>query len=139
MEIKACGLLPELLLLGIPEVDAQHEAVFYRIENLKFLCIEQNELPRAVVDELLDYLREHFATEERIADEQQIEFSEHAETHQETLATLGEWVTKVVSGKRDVFSFLRYLEIWFERHIREEDQPFAAELHECEARHRAMR
>ena len=138
MDIKACGLLPELLLLGIPEVDAQHEAVFFRIENLKFLCIERNELPRAVVDELLDYLREHFATEERIADEQQIEFSEHAYMHQETLATLGEWVTKVVSGKRDVFSFLRYLEIWFERHIREEDQPFASALHQRQAGAAAM-
>ena len=32
------------------------------------------------------------------------------------------------SGQRDVFSFLRYLEIWFERHIREEDRPFANDL-----------
>jgi len=128
MDITSRGLLPELLILGIPEVDAQHEGIFYRIENLKFLCVEQNELPRPVVEELLDYLREHFKTEERIAQATRIEFSAHAKAHNDTLTTLTGWARVVLSGQRDVFSFLRYLEIWFERHIREEDQPFAAQL-----------
>lgn len=139
MDISSHGLLPELLVLDIPEVDAQHEAIFYRIENLKFLCVEQSELPEAVVGDLLAYLSEHFATEERIAAALQLDFTEHARMHRETLTTLGGWVRMVLSGQRDVFSFLRYLEIWFERHIREEDLPFAADLHELEARHRAMR
>ncbi|HJV91878.1 MAG TPA: hemerythrin family protein [Azonexus sp.] len=128
MDISSRGLLPELLILGIPEVDAQHEGIFYRIENLKFLCLEQNELPQAVVVDLLDYLREHFETEERIAAATRLDFAEHAGKHAETLTTLTGWATVVFSGQRDVFSFLRYLEIWFERHIREEDQPFAAQL-----------
>lgn len=128
MEISSRGLLPELLILGIPEVDAQHEDIFYRIENLKFLCLEQNELPQAVVVDLLDYLREHFETEERIALATGIEFSEHAKMHGQTLTTLTGWATVVFTGQRDVFSFLRYLEVWFERHIRDEDQPFAAQL-----------
>jgi hemerythrin-like metal-binding protein len=139
MDISSRGLLPELLVLDIPEVDAQHEAIFYRIENLKFHCIEHNELPEAVVGDLLDYLSAHFATEEHIAAALQLDFTEHARLHRETLTTLGGWVRLVVSGQRDVFGFLRYLEIWFERHIREEDQPFAAELHDCEARNRARR
>ncbi|PKO35345.1 MAG: hemerythrin [Betaproteobacteria bacterium HGW-Betaproteobacteria-7] len=139
MDISSHGLLPELLVLDIPEVDAQHEAIFYRIENLKYHCIEHNELPEAVVGDLLAFLSEHFATEERMAAALQLEFTEHARMHRETLTTLGGWVRVVVSGQRDVFSFLRYLEIWFERHIREEDQPFADELHEREARNRALR
>ncbi|PKO87125.1 MAG: hemerythrin [Betaproteobacteria bacterium HGW-Betaproteobacteria-12] len=138
MDISSRGLLPELLVLDIPEVDAQHEAIFYRIENLKFHCIEQNDLPEAVVGDLLDYLSEHFATEERIAAARQLDFTDHARMHRETLTTLRGWVRVVLSGQRDVFSFLRYLEIWFERHIREEDQPFAAELHAREARTGAM-
>ena len=137
MDISSRGLLPELLVLDIPEVDAQHEGIFYRIENLKFHCIEQNELPEAVVDDLLNYLSTHFATEERIAAELQLDFTEHAQMHRETLTTLRGWVRVVLSGHCDVFSFLRYLEIWFERHIREEDQPFAAELHALEADCRA--
>jgi hemerythrin len=128
MDVSARGLLPELLIMGIPEVDAQHEGIFYRIENLKFLCIEQNALPQTAVEELLAYLREHFKTEERIAEASRIEFSAHTKAHNDTLTTLTGWAGVVLSGQRDVFSFLRYLEIWFERHIREEDQPFAAQL-----------
>ncbi|MBS1160174.1 MAG: hemerythrin-like metal-binding protein [Proteobacteria bacterium] len=129
MEITSRGLLPELLVLGIPEVDAQHEGIFYRIENLKFLCLESSAPPRAAFAELLAYLGEHFHTEEVIALAAGLDFTEHAEMHSQTLITLSGWVSVVISGQRDVFSFLRYLEIWFERHIREEDQPFARQLH----------
>lgn len=128
MEITTSGLLPELLVLGIPEVDAQHEGIFYRIENLKFLCLGSNALPQSTVEELLAYLHEHFRTEERIAEAARLDFTDHADKHSETLTTLTGWANVVLSGQRDVFSFLRYLEIWFERHIREEDQPFADEL-----------
>lgn len=128
MEITSRGLLPELLILGIPQVDAQHEGIFYRIENLKFLCLESSDLPQAAIEELLAYLREHFLTEEDIAQTAQLEFSQHAEIHRETLATLAKSAELVLSGRRDVFSLLRYLEFWFERHIREEDQPFATSV-----------
>lgn len=133
MDINARALLPELLILGIPEVDAQHEGIFFRIENLKYLCVESSELPRVAIEELLTYLREHFLTEEVIAESAQIEFSEHAELHRQTLTTLGRYAVLVLNGRRDVFSLLRYLEFWFERHIREEDQPFAASLLEANA------
>lgn len=128
MEISSSGLLPEVLVLGIPDVDAQHEGIFYRIENLKFLCLGSNALPQASVEDLLAYLREHFLTEERIAEAARLDFAEHAEKHRKTLAALTGWAKVVLEGQRDVFSFLRYLEIWFERHIREEDQPFAIDL-----------
>ena len=38
MDLIQSGLLPDVLVLGIPPVDAQHDAIFCRIENLKFLC-----------------------------------------------------------------------------------------------------
>ena len=133
MDINSRALLPELLILGIPEVDAQHEGIFYRIENLKFLCVESNELPRAAIEDLLIYLREHFRTEEVIAEAAKIDFVEHAELHRQALTTLGRCAALVLNGRRDVFSLLRYLEFWFERHIREEDQHFAAGLLESGA------
>jgi hemerythrin len=133
MDINSRALLPELLILGIPEVDVQHEGIFYRIENLKFRCFESSEVPRAAIEELLTYLREHFLTEEVIAQAAQLEFSDHAELHRQTLTTLGRYAALVLNGRRDVFSLLRYLEFWFERHIREEDQPFASSLFESSA------
>jgi len=126
-----CRLLPELLILGVPHIDAQHESIFCCIENLKFQCLglEANELPQSLVNALLDDLREHFHTEEVIARSADLDFAEHAEMHRQELHTLNEWSDHVISGEKDIFSFLRYLEIWFERHIREEDQPFAKQLH----------
>jgi hemerythrin len=123
-----CRMLPEVLVMGVPSVDAQHESLFCGIENLKFRCLEANELQLALFNALLDDLREHFHTEELIARTAGIDFVEHAEMHSQTLITLNAWGEQVSSGQRDVFSFLRYLEIWFERHIREEDLPFAKQL-----------
>lgn len=132
METTNCRMLPELLVLGVPHVDAQHESLFCCLENLKFQCLESNELQVTLFKALLDDLREHFHTEEVIARTAGIDFVEHTETHRQTLITLNAWGEQVVSGEKDVFSFLRYLEIWFERHIREEDLPFARQLLESQ-------
>jgi len=82
---------------------------------------------------LLDDLREHFHTEEIIARLVGIDFAEHAEMHRQALDTMNEWSDRVISGEQSILSFLRYLEIWFERHSREEDQPFAMQLHKIGA------
>lgn len=129
MNMTNYRMLPELLILGVPHVDAQHESLFCCIEHLKFQCIESNELHLSLFNALLDDLREHFHTEETIARAAGIDFVEHAEMHAHTLTTLNAWGDLVLSGQRDIFSFLRYLEAWFERHIREEDLPFAQQLH----------
>lgn len=124
-------MLPESLILDVAHVDAQHESLFCCIENLKFHCLETNELPKTLLSALLDDLREHFHTEEVIARSAMIDFAEHAEMHRQTLNALNSWSDLVLIGQRDIFSFLRYLEVWFERHIREEDMPFARQLHEA--------
>lgn len=122
-------MLPESLILDVPHVDAQHESLFCCIENLKFDCVEKNQLSQTLLNALLDDLREHFHTEEVIARAAELDFVEHAAMHRQTLNTLHSWSDLVLSGQRDIFSFLRYLEAWFERHIREEDLPFAKQLH----------
>jgi hemerythrin-like metal-binding protein len=128
MEIPAKGLLPAELMLGIADIDAQHEAIFYRIENLKASCLDTGELPDHVADDLLAYLAEHFASEETCAGEAGVDFATHHDKHEATLVALRHWVHRVQSGRTDIFSLLRYLEIWFERHILEEDQPFARKI-----------
>jgi hemerythrin len=129
LKIPSKGLLPEALMLGIPHIDAQHEGIFYRIEALKDACVENGKLPDDMADELLDFLRIHFASEEDCAREAGVDFVEHGHAHTATLETLAQWVHRVRSGRADVFSLLRYLEIWFERHIVNEDQPLARMIH----------
>jgi hemerythrin-like metal-binding protein len=128
MEINFAGLLPEALLVDFPEIDAQHEEIFHRIESLKTACFEISYVPIAEFDALFEYFAMHFATEERIAEEAGLEFAEHTKIHEDTLRMLRRALAEVRSKARDAHSFLRYCEYWFERHIAEDDRLFISIL-----------
>ncbi len=134
MEINLAGLLPEALLIDLPEIDAQHEEIFRRIESLKLACIGSGPIPFEDFDSLLAYLKYHFDSEERLANEMGIDFLDHATVHRENLHALCKAFDEVRGGARDVHSFLRYAEYWFERHIAEEDKPFATKVRSHQAR-----
>jgi len=124
-------LLPQALVIDQPEIDVQHEQIFTRIESLKIACVESTNQVLEIFDDLLLFLGEHFATEERIAQESGLEFSGHAKTHRDSLYMLSKALDEVRRGVRDVHSFLRFIEYWFERHILEEDKPFGVRLKSC--------
>lgn len=128
METMHAGLLPESLVINLPEIDAQHEEIFIRIESLKTACFEIDYDPIGDFESLLTYFAHHFASEERIAQQNGLEFSEHIKTHRKGLRVLNKALDDVRSGARDAYSLLRYIELWFERHINEQDKPFAASL-----------
>lgn len=130
MEIGLSPFLPEALLVDLPEIDAQHEDVFTRIEALKAGCFENGYANIAEFHGLLDVFEQHFATEERLAEEAGVDFSAHAKIHRDTLSLLRKALTEVLGGGHDAHSFLRYAEYWFERHIREDDKRFVATLNE---------
>ena len=133
MENTLGGLLPEALLIYLPEIDVQHEEIFRRIEALKNSSIGSGPVSLDESRSLLDYLEWHFASEERIARQRGIDFVDHARAHDENLHTLRKALAAVHEGSQDVHSFLRYAEYWFERHITDEDKPFAARLREAAA------
>ena len=128
MEIDLSPFLPEALLVDLPEIDAQHEEVFTRIESLKAGCFENTYVDIAEFQGLIDYFALHFATEERLADEAGVDFTAHAKIHRDTLGLLRKALDDVRNGGHDAHSFLRYAEFWFERHIREDDKRFIATL-----------
>lgn len=131
MEADFANLLPESLQVDFPEVDVQHEQVFCCIEALKAVCFENDYLPIQQFEALLSFLEHHFATEERIAEQAGLDFALHARTHRCNLRALRKGLDEVFHGTRDVYSFLRYVEFWFERHILEYDKPFITRLHAC--------
>lgn len=122
------GMLPDGLLVDLPEVDAQHEEIFNFIDFLKTSCFEHNHMPVNEFGKLLDYFAIHFATEERIAEEAGLDFTDHAKIHTDTLRLLHKALGEVINGGQDAHSFLRFCEYWFERHIREDDKLFIAAL-----------
>ena len=122
------GMLPDGLLVDLPEVDAQHEEIFNFIDFLKTSCFEHHHMPVDEFGKLLDYFAIHFATEERIAEEAGLDFTDHAKIHTDTLRLLHKALGEVINGGQDAHSFLRFCEYWFERHIREDDKLFISAL-----------
>lgn len=128
MENMFAGLLPESLVIDLPEVDAQHEEIFIRIESLKAACFEIDYDPIGDFESLLHVFELHFATEERIAQQNGLEFSEHSKVHRISQRMVHKALDEVRAGVRDAYSFLWFIELWFERHINELDKPFATSL-----------
>jgi len=128
MEISLSPFLPEALLVDLPEVDAQHEEIFTRIESLKAGCFENDYVNIAEFQGLVDCFALHFATEERLAEEAGVEFTAHAKIHRDSLGLLHKALSDLRNGGDDAHSFLRYAEFWFERHIIEADKLFVATL-----------
>lgn len=128
MEERRTGLLPEILVVDWPPIDAQHEHLFLSIESLKAACVGVSCLPIDDFGQLLDELERHFGYEEKLAAQVGVEFSQHISVHRDNLLSLRDALEVVASGISDAYSFLRYLEFWFERHIIQYDQAFIDEL-----------
>jgi len=129
MENHSTDMLPQALLIGLPTIDAQHENIFRRIESLKESCYGNGPDSLDEFASLLNYLEFHFASEEALAKTLGVDFFDHSTVHRNNLQSLHRAFDSVRNGTRDVHSFLRYAEYWFERHIAEEDKPFAARVH----------
>jgi len=128
MEIRCAGLLPETLVLDLPEIDAQHEKLFCLLEELKVSCFANMLSPSGEFECLFDAMQQHFSTEEYLAAQAGVDFSEHARVHLKNLQGMKSALDLVSSGGSDPYSFLRYVEFWFERHIIRYDKPFAVSL-----------
>ena len=128
MDTDTSFYLPAALVLGVPEMDAQHGALFAQLAEIKSVCLAANHLPETQAEALLSALDEHFATEERLAEENDVEFSEHTRTHGAMFAAIQKALAHAGSGSKDVFGLLRYVEYWFERHIAEEDRHLSQRL-----------
>ena len=120
--------LPLALTVDVPEMDGQHAELFAQLEHLKERCIECNALATAEADTLHATLRHHCATEQRMAEAAGIDFSLHGQKHQQMLAAIDRMFSDVRQGRLDIFSLIRYVDYWIERHIREEDVHFARQL-----------
>lgn len=121
-KLDTAYFLPSALILGVQEIDAEHARIFERLVALKAQHIDGNSFPEASAAELLAALREHFATEERLAAEAGLDFSSHTDKHQQMLALVAANLHKARNEGSDAFTLYRYLGYWFERHIEEEDK-----------------
>jgi len=122
MNEETLRFLPTGLLLGIEQIDLQHAELFHRMLLLKESFLNEGRLLPAEADGIVQALREHYATEERLAEEVGMDFTEHAAGHRNMLQMIGKALSDGVEGRADVSGTLRYIEYWFERHIAQDDR-----------------
>lgn len=114
--------LPRALIVNVAEIDRQHDGLFSELAALKAMCIEQNALPVARAEALFDLLVTHWATEEQLARDAGLDFRKHHEKHERMLKGIRKMLNEVEGEALDVFSLIRYIDYWFERHIADEDK-----------------
>lgn len=127
--------LPRTLIVDVPEIDRQHDELFSELATLKSMCIEQNSLPLERAEALFDLLVEHCATEERLALDAGLDFRGHREKHGRMLKGIRKMLNEVEHEKLDVFTLIRYVDYWFERHISDEDKALGLALQLAEHGH----
>jgi hemerythrin-like metal-binding protein len=131
MDPHTAVFLPENLVVDIELMDDQHASLFSRLVALKAQCIDEGELPKGSTEELLDFLRDHCATEENLALEAGLDFSRHAEKHANMLRGMEKALHDLYQGRIEIFGLLRYIGYWLERHIADEDRHLAVNLHQA--------
>jgi hemerythrin len=127
--------LPRSLIIDVPEIDRQHDELFSELATLKSMSIEQNSLPLERAEALFDLLVEHCATEERLALDAGLDFRVHREKHARMLKGIRKMLNEVEHEMLDVFTLIRYIDYWFERHISEEDKGLGVALQLAEHGH----
>src|SRR5574343_1379420 len=121
MQNSSFSYLPSALVIGVPEIDEQHAHLFEQLEQFKASCIEHNAFMADEAEALFSTLVDHCQTEERIANEAHLDFREHGEKHRLMLRSIRKMLNDMERPGADVFSLIRYVDYWFERHIHDED------------------
>ncbi len=117
------------LSVGIQEIDDQHQFLVELLNKLH-RAIHQRQgtaAAQAILVELADYTRIHFAVEESLMRILGYPgYADHKQQHDHLIEEIGELQEKLESGKKSItFELLHFLRIWLTRHIMEEDQQYS--------------
>jgi len=132
-QVKAnlSGMLPLELRVGEPVLDLQHDELFRRIAELRKAAFGSGKIAPETLRDFAASFAAHFTDEEALADAANVEFLVHKQEHHKVLRVLDKAIAEIEHGRLDRHSFLRYIEYWFEHHIKEFDMRLAARLTEA--------
>lgn len=128
MRSSSLSYLPSALVIDVPEIDEQHAHLFEQLEEFKASCIEHNAYQADEAEALFATLTTHCQTEERLARQAGLDFRRHGEKHRVMLRGIRKMIDDMENPGADVFSLIRYVDYWFERHIQEEDRNLGVNL-----------
>lgn len=114
--------------IGHPEIDAQHQHLFGLLDKLyEAVCAgTAAQLVEEVVDELVDYTRQHFIVEESLMRELNYPgLDRHRQEHQDLLETVNSKMNKLRRGEKVMsIELLEFMNNWLCRHILMSDRQF---------------
>ena len=112
--------------IGVAEVDAQHQKLFGLIEKLNESVKTSNEVRYLVnyLDELIDYTKYHFQSEEKImAEKDYPKYKMHKLEHEKLTQQAADFRNSVSEGKNiETDKFIEFLFIWLTKHIMDQDK-----------------
>jgi hemerythrin-like metal-binding protein len=120
----------ERYAVGVRAIDGQHRQMLDLVNRVLGSLGPGRELYEAleVLRELLRATEHHFATEERLMDENGMEAARHRAEHRRLLEALARFTDQL--DAETVGNCSAFLRDWLLHHIEEVDRPFAAALRE---------
>jgi hemerythrin len=119
------------LSVSIPIIDEQHKSLVDMTNDLYVGCLQGDEAAvlyfKTAVRKAVDYVKYHFATEERILENINYpRIAEHKKQHEDFVKEILHGVKEFEEGKKFVPNvFVRYLRDWILTHIAVADKNYA--------------
>jgi hemerythrin-like metal-binding protein len=130
------------LSVGIPEIDAQHWEIIRLLDKLDALNgnAEHSDTFPHILNDLVQRIASHFATEERYFHQYAYEDSEpHRIEHARLLAELRKLQEELDAGQRTGSKVARYLRVWLTTHVLVEDRAYAEFFRVADGRREPLR
>ena len=128
------------LMCGIKVIDDQHKGLVDLVNDMfNHVTGEEEEEQiylKKVVEEAVNYIKVHFATEEKIMNATKFQgYIEHKEEHKKFIFTVAEHIGYFKSGKRvSLMSFSKFLKDWILSHIAVVDKQYFVYFREMASR-----
>ena len=116
------------LELGVDIMDRQHHrliSIINEVDRTQRGEINSLSTPQ-LINELLDYIVEHFSTEEELMRRYEYaDFAAHKSVHDAAANRLFDWNNNLGSEQQSAEALLKYLVHWIEHHLKKEDLALA--------------
>ncbi len=130
----SCVQWNENFNVGIDKIDKQHHHLVDTVSHLCKVVAEGNDIfeVKKVFDDLEDYTRVHFATEERYFLEFDYPHTKvHVASHKEFKQKLKAFRKDFLAGNKDISTdMINFLGEWLEQHVLDHDREYIKCFHE---------
>lgn len=108
-------------LTGFAEIDRQHQKLFSFVQRLidAFNEKESKEVELPIIEEMMNYVREHFTCEEHYMETYGYKnFNEHKAQHEEFILKTFSFINDFIAERKNMSQqMIEYLANWIKSHI----------------------